>query len=43
VLADVAWLDHYEDARRIARQTRRMVLARPMGQGMRFIEKREFS
>ena len=42
MLADVAWLEHYDEAREIARQKRRMILAKPAGQGLRRIGDQEF-
>lgn len=42
LVADVNWLEHYDDAREIARRTRRMILAKPAGQGLRKIGKQEF-
>jgi hypothetical protein len=41
-VADVAWLEHYDQAREIARRTRRMILAKPAGQGLRRVGKQEF-
>jgi hypothetical protein len=41
-VADVRWLAHYEEARELARRTRRMILAKPAGQGMRCVGEQEF-
>jgi hypothetical protein len=41
-IADVDWLEHYEDARARARESGRMILAKPAGQGMCRIDKQEF-
>ncbi len=41
-VSDVAWLEHYDDARERARKERRMILAKPAGQGMRRIDSQEF-